>query len=75
MSSDESQQVKHQQKGGSRCNTCPLHGSDAPRTSVYLQGSRTAGFGVPVAQLPVKTISVHGKRKGEPLGMCPNQTA
>lgn len=54
--------MKHQQKGDSDCKTCPLHGSDAPCTAMQLQDSRTAGSGVPVAQLPAKTISVDGKR-------------
>lgn len=75
MSSGESQQAKHQRKGDSCHSTHPLHSSDAPHTAVHLQGSRTAGFGVPVAQLPVKTISVDGKRKGELLGVGPNQMA
>lgn len=42
------------------------HGRAAP---AHPDGSRTAGFGVPVAQLPMRTISIDRKGKEEPLAV------
>ena len=66
--------VNHSKRNNSTrasgCDTRPLHGRDVPRTAVHPQDGRAAGFGVPVAQLPVTTISADSTRKGGPLGVC-----
>lgn len=72
VSSTESQQGKHRQKGESCCNS---HGSSAPRTATHWQDSTSAGSGIPVTQLPIKTTSNDGKRKGELSGRCQSQAA
>lgn len=65
MSSGESQQVKHQRRETALPKPVPS-GQPCTLDAGCLQDSRTGGLGLPVAQLPMKTISTDGKRKGSP---------
>lgn len=53
-------------KGNSHCNT---HTPMAGLHPAHPDGSRIAGFGVCVAQLPMKIISIDRKGKEEPLAV------
>lgn len=72
VSSTESQQGKHWQKGESCCNS---HGSSAPHMAMHWQDSTSAGSGIPVTQLSIKITSNDSKRKGEQSGRCQSQGA